>query len=289
MIMIESANLCIQPRSRRGRPGSGRLVLLLLALSMLAGGCRLRGKPVPADRPVPSNEVLDFRQLYGQNCAGCHGASGQMGPAPPLNDELFRSIIPENELLAVVSAGRKGTLMPAFEQDNGGTLTRNQVQVLVNEIKGVPYKIVEKTPGDLGSAQVVADANGLMPKWGKPAPAGPSIPPYLISAAIGQKQQGDAGKGMAVFTRVCADCHGEKGEGIDAGGQLANAINDPVFLALNSNQVLRRIIITGRADLGMPGFAIERPDFKPLTSQEISDLVALLASWRQGSGSRTTP
>ena len=180
---------------------------------MLIGGCRLRGKPIPADRPVPSNEVLDFRQLYGQNCAGCHGASGQMGPAPPLNDELFRSIIPEKELLAVVSAGRKGTLMPAFEQDNGGTLTKNQVQVLVNEIKGLPYKIVEKTPGNLGSAQVVADANGLMPKWGKPAPAGAGIPPYLISAASGQKQDGDAGKGMAVFTRVVPSATAKKGKG----------------------------------------------------------------------------
>jgi hypothetical protein len=57
-----------------------------------------------------------------------------------------------------------------------------------------------------------------------------------------------------------------------------------VFLALTSNQALRRYAITGRPDLGMPGYAEARPgsaDFVPLTDQEVTDLVALLASWRR--------
>ena len=66
------------------------------------------------------------------------------------------------------------------------------------------------------------------------------------------------------------------------------AINDRAFLALISDQALRRIIITGRHDLGMPNYAQTdgRPDdFKPLTSEEIDELVALLASWRRDSPS----
>jgi cytochrome c oxidase cbb3-type subunit 3/ubiquinol-cytochrome c reductase cytochrome c subunit len=63
------------------------------------------------------------------------------------------------------------------------------------------------------------------------------------------------------------------------------AINDPDFLALISDQALRRLVITGRPDLGMPDYADPkgRPEgFKPLTSQEVTDVVALLAYWRKG-------
>jgi hypothetical protein len=63
------------------------------------------------------------------------------------------------------------------------------------------------------------------------------------------------------------------------------ALNDPAFLALISDQALRRLIITGRPDLGMPPFngkAGRPPDFRALRSSDIDDLVALLRSWRQG-------
>ena len=47
----------------------------------------------------------------------------------------------------------------------------------------------------------------------------------------------------------------------------------------------RRYAITGRPDLGMPAFDGKDgrpPDFRPLNSAEINDLVALLAYWRLG-------
>ena len=56
-----------------------------------------------------------------------------------------------------------------------------------------------------------------------------------------------------MWATACAGCHGQNGEGADIGG----AIHDPAFLALSSDQVLRRYIITGRNDLSehMPNFA----------------------------------
>src|SRR5262249_30279983 len=57
--------------------------------------------------------------------------------------------------------------------------------------------------------------------------------------------------------------------------------------ALISDQALRRIIITGRADLHMPGYSPDagRPkDFTPLTGTDVNDLVALLAYWRGRGG-----
>jgi cytochrome c oxidase cbb3-type subunit III len=87
-----------------------------------------------------------------------------------------------------------------------------------------------------------------------------------------------------LFARACAGCHGPQGKG-DKEGQPSQggAINDPSFLALISDQALRRTIITGRPDLGMPAYngnAGRGPDFRELSSAEIEDLVALLGSWR---------
>ena len=69
------------------------------------------------------------------------------------------------------------------------------------------------------------------------------------------------------------------------------AINDRDFLALISDQALRRYVITGRADLGMPDYADPqgRPaGFQPLTTQDVNHVVSLLAFWRQGGSDRRT-
>ena len=69
------------------------------------------------------------------------------------------------------------------------------------------------------------------------------------------------------------------------------AINDPDFLALISDQALRRYVITGRPDLGMPDFANSKgraAGFQPLTAEDVNHVVALLASWRQGGSDQRT-
>ena len=269
------------------------VALVLMGLCLLFfTGCELRGKPNPANRPIPSDQVVDFATLYSQNCAGCHGSNGQMGPAPPLNDELFRAMLPEKELEAVLMQGRKNTLMPAFAQENGGTLTATQIEVLVREIKGLDYRVVETTPGDPATATVVAGPGGKSSIWGRPAELPTGVPAYQDVAIKPEDSEASLKRGMAAFARACADCHGDQGHGIKEDHGIANAINDSVFLSLNSNQVLRRIIITGRADLSMPNYAESRPDspeFKPLTEQEVTDLVALLASWRRATGPIAQP
>jgi mono/diheme cytochrome c family protein len=212
-----------------------------------------------------------------------------MGPAVPLRDDLFRAILPEKDLQQILISGRKGTLMPAFAIENGGTLTKTQIQVLVKEIAGQPYVIDYKTSGDRATAEVVASAGGQHPAWGVPPVPELGTPSYSVVANTGNTAA-NIQKGAALFAHACAECHGDKGLGVEDGGKRVNAINDPVFLGLNSDQVLRRIIITGREDLGMPGYADGRSDpaFKPLTGQDVSDLVALLASWRQGTTTTKT-
>ena len=106
-------------KGRRLAQASARLVTLspchLVTLSLLwVVGCDWPGKPDPNDRPVPEEQVVDFATLFKNNCAGCHGAAGKLGPAPPLNDPLFLAVIPDAELLRVIGEGRMGTPMPAF-------------------------------------------------------------------------------------------------------------------------------------------------------------------------------
>jgi cytochrome c oxidase cbb3-type subunit 3 len=233
----------------------------LLPLLALAVGCDPPGRPTPADRPVPENQILDFSVLYSTRCAGCHGADGRLGPAPPLNDPIFLAIVPDGELGRVIGQGRMVTpgqksLMPAFAHERGGPLTDAQVKVL---------------------------AGGIKKQWGQAAPPSSGLPAYQAPAEAGKANQDE---GARIFARACAECHGAHGRGVEEGQPLpAGAINNQAFLALTSDQALRRIIITGRPDLGMPAFdgMMGRPtDFRPLTSAEINELVALLKHWRQG-------
>jgi len=242
---------------------------LLAFLACSPAGCDLPGRPREGDRYVQPDEVTAPTLLLQQNCAGCHGENGKLGPAPPLNDKLFLALIPDTELERLITEGRPGTLMPAFAMARGGHLTTEQVKIL---------------------------AAGIKPHWGPVDPAPSSAPQYLAprtppaGAGAGSKEEG-----IKVFARACASCHGRHGEGGRyAGatdGESVGAINDPDFLALISDQALRRYVITGRPDLGMPDFADRtgRPEgFQPLTAQDVNHLVTLLASWRQGGSDRRT-
>jgi cytochrome c oxidase cbb3-type subunit III len=231
--------------------------IIVIAMLLMAAGCDFPGKPDPANRPVLPDKVLDFQQLFATNCAGCHGAAGNLGPAPPLNDPLFAAIVPDEELLRVIRGGRTGTPMPAFARENGGSLTDAQVKVL---------------------------AEGIKSHWKTESPLLENSPPYALAMQDGVRRMSDSvERGLKVFQQACACCHGPNGAGNEQDGVVGNVINAPSFLALISDQALRRIIITGRPDLGMPNFAEgdgRPPDFQPLTTAEIDDLVSLLASWR---------
>lgn len=234
-----------------------RAILATAAMALLsASGC---GKPAflsarDGEFPLVDNSgrpeaVKDFMTLFNTHCRGCHGTNGRDGAAPPLNDPLFLVIVPEAELRRVITEGRKGTLMPAFARSNGGALTEEQVEIVVRNLHA---------PGDGND-------------W-KKADVSKSVPAYLAS------KKGDTEQGSGVFEMNCAQCHGDKGEGTKKAGPL----NDPAFLALCSDQMLRRIVITGRHDLGMPAF--DRRDdkkFKPMTDQDVTDVVTFLAGWRK--------
>ncbi len=223
-----------------------RALTAMVALTILAlgAGCQPPGKPSEKDRWKPPSQVTDFRQLYAQNCAGCHGADGRLGAARPLNDPLYLAFAGADALRQVVAEGVPGTAMPGFAQRSGGNLTDRQIDLLVD---------------------------GMNAQWGRPENfRDVAIPPYRSEAA------GDPRRGAAAFLTNCSQCHGAEGKG----GLYAGAIADPNYLTLVSDQSLRSTIVAGRPDLGMPDWRNRLPG-QPMSVQEISDVAAWLAAKRR--------
>lgn len=237
----------------------------------LAAGCHDAGKADGEEKsPSPS-----FLALFATNCAGCHGADGKLGPAPPLNDDLFRALVSTDELTKAISSGRQGTPMPAFALKNGGELSDEQIATLVAGIKGT-----STTEKSAEKPAAPASASGAGWSAVKAAPKG--VPRYALTASGSPTSDELESIRKTAFARACASCHGASGQG----GKMAGAINGPEVLALISDQALRRLVITGRPDLGMPDYA-ERDgrsdDYEPLTDEETTKIVELLHSWREGS------
>lgn len=223
----------------------GLSLTAVAALTLLTGcDARLPGRPNEAARWRAPAEVSDFDQLYAQNCAGCHGASGRLGAARSLNDPLYQSFVTDDALRQVVSQGRPGTNMPAFSRQAGGGLTDRQIELLIS---------------------------GMQSQWSRPDVfGGVEIPPYGTASP-----SGDSLRGAAAYQTYCARCHGTDGAGGSAG-----SIVDPNFLELVSDQGLRTTVVVGRSDLGKSDWRSILPG-RPMSPQEIDDVVAWLAAHRQ--------
>lgn len=218
--------------------------VLFVGLAALGGCGRLPGKPKEADRWKAPEANMDFADLYGTNCLGCHSNGQTLGASISMNNPPYLAVIPKETLRKVVADGIPHSSMPGYSSKVGGLLTDDQINVIVEGI----YKWAK-------GHEVPTD----------------NLPPY--SAALGDPERGES-----VFAQNCANCHGSEGAGV-AG--KAGSVVDPTFLSLVSDQYLRTVVIAGRPDLGMPGFRDYVPG-KPMSAEEISDVVAWLSSRREG-------
>ena len=214
-----------------------------VSVAVLAGCASPHGQPQTGTEVLAPNEVLDFKSLYADNCAGCHGADGRSGAAIALADPVYLAIVDKDSMRKVISKGVPGTSMPAFAESAGGLLTEKQVDVLTSEMRS---------------------------RWSKPGVLDGANPPSYAPKSAGNAQQGEV-----AYKTFCASCHGAKGEGSRKG----SAITNDSFLALVSDQGLRTIVITGRPELGAPDWRGNAPG-KAMSEQEIADIVAWLISHR---------
>jgi cytochrome c oxidase cbb3-type subunit III len=218
-------------------------VLAALALSVFIGGCNnAPGRPPAGSESLRPNEVLTFDALYQQNCAGCHGEQGRGGAAIALNSPAYLEIADDATIRRVTAQGVPGTAMPAFAQSSGGMLTDKQISAIVA---------------------------GIRSRWNKHDSLDPAPPSYTAFAP------GDPQHGKNVYDNYCSSCHGTAGQG----GKQAGSIVDESFLNLISDQYLRTIVIVGRPELGAPDWRGNVPG-KPMSQQEVSDVVAWLSAQR---------
>src|ERR1700686_3993332 len=213
-----------------------------VALLVCAACSSSPGAPRAGSEVVPPSEVVEFSALYGQNCAGCHGANGKGGAAIALANPVFLAIADDTVIRRTAANGVPGTSMPAFAQSAGGMLTEKQIDALVRGIRS----------------------------WAKPDALRNQTPPSYIA-----KDLGDPQRGADAYRTYCSSCHGPDGHG----GTKASSIVDGSYLALVSDQDLRTNVIVGRPGFGAPDWRGDVPGH-PMYAQEISDVVAWLAAQR---------
>src|SRR5258708_38757132 len=120
------------------------LVMLLASAACSRPPGVYRTEPAVA----PPSEIVDFTQIYGQNCAGCHGVDGKGGAAIALANPVFLAIADDTVIRRICSNGVPGTPMPAFAQSAGGMLTEKQIDALVTGIRSweKPSALGDQTP-----------------------------------------------------------------------------------------------------------------------------------------------
>jgi mono/diheme cytochrome c family protein len=225
------------------------LAIGAITLLGLVAGCRPPGKPTDADIELKPQEVRDFAVIYKQNCAGCHGNNGKGNTALALANPVYLAIANDDAIRSAIATGIRGSLMPAFAKNAGGTLTDEQIEILVREMRT---------------------------RWAKPNELLGVSPPAYASV-----EQGDAQRGAKAYGTFCAGCHGPEGRGTPKGSSIV----DDSYLALVSDQNLRTTIIAGRPDLDHPDWRHDAPD-RAMTSQEVADVVAWLVAQRKPSPGR---
>src|SRR5580658_3304082 len=111
------------------------LLFVGLALLFIGAGCQPPGRPTNAEIELKPAEVKDFAALYNLNCAGCHGLEGKGNGAFGLANPIYLAIASDDTIRKAIAGGVRGSLMPAFAKSAGGTLTDEQVDILVREMR----------------------------------------------------------------------------------------------------------------------------------------------------------
>jgi mono/diheme cytochrome c family protein len=217
-----------------------RLSPFLALGAILFSAC---GKPHNTAETLAPNEVLEFGALFSANCAACHGENGRGGAAIALANPVYLALADDRTIRNVIAKGVRGTAMPAFAESAGGLLTDKQIDVITEQIRA---------------------------RWSKPGILDDANPPGYAAKSAGDRQ-----RGQAAYKTYCESCHGPDGHG----GPKGSAISNDSFLTLVSDQGLRTIVISGRPELAAPDWR-GNVRGKPMSDQEVTDVVAWLASRR---------
>lgn len=180
------------------------------------------------------------QKLFAANCLACHGEFGEGGINPARPDDIIAPISTAEylktrdnfTLRAIISEGQPNLGMSPFATSLGGPLNDDEIDAIV----------------------------AYMRSWESKPPV--EIPPEVKSGqtAVSAKE---------IFTELCAQCHGLKGE-----GGIGPALSDPKFQDQNTDQQINDTINLGHKATAMIGWG------EILTSEQIHQLVEYIRQLR---------
>jgi mono/diheme cytochrome c family protein len=197
-------------------------------------------------KPVQPEPALSIRgssvrgdSLFYILCSRCHGRYGEGDLGPAILNRDFLAAATDGFLFETISRGREHT--PMF----GWT---HQARA--------------------GKKLVAADIHDVI-AFMRAAPRPDFLPPGAGA--------GNPASGQNLFRELCAECHGETGE-----GRKAPALQNQEFLGAATNGYLLATITLGRRGTPMPSWGAGSRQHRRLTADERKDLVAFIRSWQSG-------
>ena len=232
--------------------GLGALFIIVSALGLYVLNEPVR--IVQAQDEVLAVQLDEAMTLYAENCAVCHGLSGEgIGATPPLNNPALLTM-PYEDLYKTIARGRYQTAMPAWAIEDGGLLSDYQIDELVLLV----------LYGDWGKTSDRVVNLGLAPL----VPFTTEADPALL-AEIGNLPDGATLQtAVTLFAANCVSCHGADGLGTG----IAPALNDPLVREKTAEEITR-IITFGNTGTLMAGWS------NILVPEEIAALAALVQRW----------
>lgn len=139
--------------------------------------------PAIAGLNVPGRPSDVGQALFVEQCTSCHGEFGEGGPNPsrpgsiitPISSQGFLTTFTDDTLFNIIANGLPDRGMAAFSQNNGGPIDDRKIEQIVSYLR----------------------------QW----EAAPPVVAAYVAPPITEPN------GAALFTSVCAPCHGLYGEG----------------------------------------------------------------------------
>jgi mono/diheme cytochrome c family protein len=177
---------------------------------------------------------------YHYLCSRCHGEFGEGNTGPAILTRDFQSLASDRFLFETISGGRSHTAMFGWstQVQGAGRLNRQGISDIIAYMR--QYAAGERD--------------------------------YIYQGS----NPGNSAAGKELFTRHCARCHGENGQGTSA-----PALNNQEFLSAASNGYLVATISIGRQGTRMPYWGRGSENYPALSSGERRDIAAYVRSWQR--------
>ena len=231
------------------------IALLVMVIALPIYALREPERLETSQEELRQEFVADASVMYVENCAVCHGATGEgIGSMPALNSDVLREA-DYDFLYKTIERGRYDTVMTGWHVEEGGIFNEYQIDEFVALIR---Y-------GDWGAVGDLAVAEGKVP----PTLPVPTVDEAMLADITALAPEGSEwAAGIQLYANNCTVCHGVNGEG----SELAVPLNDETVRATDAAE-LTRIITEGVPGTMMTGWnSVLSPD-------EMAQIVSFLQNW----------